>query len=139
MKDYIVIENENNNQFDSVEELIDYIFGNEYKNLNNKEKLYKRYEKAFYLKIVLNNKDIEIVESDIGVLLDKYTYTKKEYDKNYAIIIDDEISLIKSLCKYNQIVLLEKKGKYKFHKKEDEIYLKEGDNYIIVNKLENYS
>lgn len=135
MKNYILLENNINNQFNSKEEIIDYIFGIEYRNLNNKEKLYKRYEKAFYLKMYLNNKKIDIVETQIGVLLDNYTYTKKDYNLEEAIIVDDEITLIKSLCKHKIITLLERKGQYVFHKRIDEKDLKEGENYIIINNI----
>lgn len=135
MKNYILLENNINNQFNNKEEIVDYIFGVEYRNLNNKEKLYKRYEKAFYLKMYLNNKKIDIVETQIGVLLDNYTYAKKEYNLKEAIIVDDEITLIKSLCRYKIITLLERKGQYVFHKKIDERDLKEGENYIIINNI----
>ena len=132
MKNYIMIVNDIDNQFNNLNEIIDHIFGMEYRKLNNKEKLYKRYEKAFYTKMFLNNKKIDIVETEIGVLLDNYTYTKKDYDLKNSIIVDDEITLIKSLCKYKVITLLERKGLYVFHKKIDEKNLKEGDNYIVI-------
>lgn len=135
MKNYILIVNDITNQFDNIGELIDYIFGLEYKMLSNKEKLYKRYEKAFYLKKILNDEKIDIVETKIGVLLDKYTYIKKESNLENAIIVDNEITLIKALCKYKQMLLLEKKGLYVVHNKKDEEELSQEDNYIIINNI----
>lgn len=135
MKNYILIVNDITNQFNNIEELIDYIFGMEYKTLSNKEKLYKRYEKAFYLKKLLNDETIDIVETDIGVLLDNYTYIKRESNLENAIIVDNEITLIKSLCKYKQMLLLERKGLYILHDKRDEEELSQEDNYIIINNM----
>lgn len=129
MKDIIYMENEQINKFDSIKELYEFIFGQEYFNLTKKEKFIKRYEVAFY-KINFYNLDLDIVHTKMGTLGEQYKIKSQEFDLRRAVIIDDERELVISLCKIPNITILESKAKDNLlSAKEKEKYK---GNYIII-------
>ena len=129
MKDIIYMENEQINKFDSIKELYEFIFGQEYFNLTEKEKFIKRYEIAFY-KINFYKLDLDIVHKKMGTLGEQYKIKSQEFDLTRAIIIDDERELVISLCKIPNITILESKAKDNLlSAKEKEKYK---GNYIII-------
>ena len=96
MKKIIVIERNNSFQFDSIEDLVKGLLGDDYYNMNEiqKQEILKR--KTFYNKI--NNKDISIAKN------------RNLYNNlNNKVFIDNEYTYILSLVSLDIIVLLERK------------------------------
>lgn len=117
-------------QLDTLDEVISYVFGDEYKNLNQKQKINKRYDIA--MPYAIKNK-IPIVYSEKGVInYDKIFEKNTKYDIENSIIIDNEITLILSLCNLDIIRILEKKGVNIFI--HEEINNNKDANYVFVNK-----
>lgn len=117
-------------QLDTLDEVISYVFGDEYKNLNQKQKINKRYDIA--MPYAIKNK-IHIVYSEKGVInYDKIFEKNTKYDIENSIIIDNEITLILSLCNLDVIRILEKKGANIFI--HEEINNNKDANYVFVNK-----
>ena len=108
MKNLIYIENEDSYQFETLQELYEFIFGKEYFNLSEKEKFIRRYELAFY-KIKFYELDLQIVHTKMGTIGDKYKIKSENYDLKNSFIIDDEKEFVKSLCKIPNITILESK------------------------------
>lgn len=130
MKDLIYIENDNSNEFDSLQELYEFIFGKHYFLLTEKEKFIRRYEIAFY-KIKFYGFNFDIVHTSMGMLGDSYKIKTEKYNLNRAIIIDNEREFVMSLCKLPNITILESKNRDNLIKaKEKEKYK---GNYIVIN------
>ena len=129
----IVAQGKNVFQINTLEELIDRVFGDEYKNLSKKEKLNQRYKDAL-LHAVFNNMDI--VYSPKGIVKEDKTFdTQKTFDMNNSFVIDDETTFLLSLCKVDDLRILERKDSSIFISDEDRDELEGQDgNYVIVNK-----
>ena len=132
MKDLIYIEQEQINQFDSLQKLYEFIFGKQYFSLTEKEKFIRRYEIAFY-KIKFYHLKLDIVHTNMGTLGDQYKIINETYNLANAFIIDDEKNFVISLCKIPNITILESKfSNNLLTTKEKEIYK---GNYIVINKI----
>ena len=71
MKNLIYVEQDQINQFNTLQELYEFIFGTKYFTLTEKEKFIRRYETAFY-KIKFYNLDLDIVHTIMGTLGEQY-------------------------------------------------------------------
>ena len=132
MKDnnIIIAINGDAKQLNTLDEVISYVLGDEYKNLNQKQKINKRYDIAMPYSI--KNK-IPVVYSEKGVInYDKIFEKNTKYDIENSIVIDNEITLILSLCNLDVIRILEKKGTNIFI--HEEINDNKDANYVFVNK-----
>lgn len=134
MKNYIVIKDKETKQFIDIEDIMKYLLGSEYYKLFDEEKLIRRYEEAFRYNMFLNEK-VNIVHSELGVFEDNYKIKKKMYDIKKDFFIDNDITYLLSLCRFNEFLLLEKiscKGIVIQELNIDND--NEKDNYIILNK-----
>ena len=117
LKNIILIENENDYQCDSYEDVVKYLIEDTYYQITPQEKKEKIKMRA--LANCLGN-NYEILEN-----------ASVESDITNKIIIDDERSYILSLLTTNKIVLLEKIDSNIFTKSLDKASFEK--NYIIVN------
>ena len=132
MKNLIYIEQDQINQFNTLQELYEFIFGTKYFTLTEKEKFIRRYETAFY-KIKFYNLDLDIVHTIMGTLVEQYKIIDQKYNSEKAFIIDDEKQFVMSLCKISNIVILESKTSNNLlTAKEKEKYK---GNYIVINEF----
>lgn len=132
MKNLIYIEQDQINQFNTLQELYEFIFGMKYFNLTEKEKFIRRYEIAFY-KIKFYNLDLDIVHTIMGTLGEQYKIIDQKYNSEKAFIIDDEKQFVMSLCKISNIIILESKTSNNLlTAKEKEKYK---GNYIVINEF----
>ena len=132
MKNLIYIEQDQINQFNTLQELYEFIFGMKYFNLTEKEKFIRRYEIAFY-KIKFYNLDLDIVHTMMGTLGEQYKIIDQKYNSEKAFIIDDEKQFVMSLCKIPNIIILESKTSNNLlTAKEKEKYK---GNYIVINEF----
>ena len=132
MKNLIYIEQDQINQFNTLQELYEFIFGMKYFTLTEKEKFIRRYEIAFY-KIKFYNLDLDIVHTMMGTLGEQYKIIDQKYNSEKAFIIDDEKQFVMSLCKISNIVILESKTSNNLlTAKEKEKYK---GNYIVINEF----
>lgn len=132
MKNLIYIEQDQINQFNTLQELYEFIFGTKYFTLTEKEKFIRRYEIAFY-KIKFYNLDLDIVHTMMGTLGEKYKIIDQKYNSEKAFIIDDEKQFVMSLCKISNIIILESKTSNNLlTAKEKEKYK---GNYIVINEF----
>ena len=119
-------------QLESLSELESKIFGKDYKYLNQNEKLQQRYNMALPQSIMNN---IPIVYTTKGIInKDKIFDSESPYLLEKSIVIDDEITFILSLCKVNNLRILEKEGANIFL--TDEEYknnICKDSNYIFIN------
>lgn len=120
-------------QMDTLEELIEKVFGDEYKDLSEKEKLQLRYKNAL-IQAMFNNMDV--VYSPKGIVKKDKTFdTQTPYQLENSFVIDDETTYLLSLCKVDDLRILERKNSNIFISDEDREELKgEDGNYVIVNK-----
>lgn len=120
-------------QMDTLEELIGKVLGDEYKDLNEKEKLQQRYKNALF-QAMFNNMDI--VYSPKGIVKKDKTFDKeKQYEIEKSFVIDDEITYLLSLCKVNDLKILEREDSSIFLSDEDRKDLEgEEGNYVFINK-----
>ena len=129
-KNIIIAINDDVKQLDTLDEVISYVFGDEYKKLDLKQKINKRYNIAMPHSIKNN---IPIVYSEKGVINSEKIFEKNtKYDVENSIIIDNEITLILSLCNLDIIRILEKKKANIFI--HEEINNNKEANYVFVNK-----
>lgn len=129
-KNIIIAINDDVKQLDTLDEVISYVFGDEYKKLDLKQKINKRYNIAMPHSIKNN---IPIVYSEKGVINYEKIFEKNtKYDVENSIIIDNEITLILSLCNLDIIRILEKKKANIFI--HEEINNNKEANYVFVNK-----
>ena len=132
MKNLIYIEQDQINQFNTLQELYEFIFGTKYFTLTEKEKFIRRYETAFY-KIKFYNLDLDIVHTMMGTLGEQYKIIDQKYNSEKAFIIDDEKQFVMSLCKISNIIILESKTSNNLlTAKEKEKYK---GNYIVINEF----
>ena len=132
MKNLIYIEQDQINQFNTLQELYEFIFGMKYFTLTEKEKFIRRYEIAFY-KIKFYGLDLDIVHTMMGTLGGQYKIIDKKYNSEKAFIIDDEKQFVMSLCKIPGITILESKSSNNLlTTKEKEKYK---GNYIVINQI----
>ena len=132
MKNLIYIEQDQINQFNTLQELYEFIFGTKYFTLTEKEKFIRRYETAFY-KIKFYNLDLDIVHTIMGTLGEQYKIIDQKYNSEKAFIIDDEKQFFMSLCKIPNIIILESKTSNNLlTAKEKEKYK---GNYIVINEF----
>ena len=127
MKNIILITSKEKQQFDSMDELKEFLFNN-IKNFTDEEIEKHLYEKVFGL-CVMNN--WQIISTKRGVYKDNYEISDEEKDLNRAIIIDNMDTYLLSLCRYNVIMILEEKNN-RYYTQNIDVNLKE-NNYIIVN------
>lgn len=85
--------------------LVASIFGENYFDLSQDERLKIRYEKSHAISKF--HKNLPIVHTEKGTYGDDFEIIKKDYDFENAFIIDDDYSYILSLCKINSFMLLE--------------------------------
>ena len=132
MKNLIYIEQDQINQFNTLQELYEFIFGMKYFTLTEKEKFIRRYEIAFY-KIKFYGLDLDIVHTIMGTLGEQYKIIDQKYNSEKAFIIDDEKQFVMSLCKISNIIILESKTSNNLlTAKEKEKYK---GNYIVINEF----
>lgn len=134
--DKIIIIEKNKKYFiRNISELFEYFFGEEYNNLSFNEKYKIRFEKAYGF-VIKNN--LELVDTRVGKLNGDAEVISKKYDFSKAFIIDNEITFILSLCKFEQILLLEKL------ENKDKIFIINGilnfeenleSGYVIINNF----
>ena len=133
MKNIILITKKEQYELNNLEEIFHNIFGPEYETLDEKAKLIQRYEMAFAVSKFYNN--IPIVHTKMGTMGEKYRVEAEEYDIDNSFIIDNEITYILSLCKLNEIMLLENKDANILTKNIDKTNIE--DNYIVINTYVN--
>ena len=105
-KNLIVYLNKKTFQLDDIEALIALVLGNNYCNLNKEEKLFKRYESLLPFSI---ENELLIVYSSKGVIESNNLFNNTKYDISKDLFVDDEIAYFLSLCRLNQIQILEKR------------------------------
>ena len=128
----IVAQGENVMQLENLEELESKVFGDKYKDLSKKEKLQQRYKMALPQSIMNN---MPIVYSTKGIInKDKTFDSKTAYSLEKSIVIDDETTFILSLCKVDDLRILEREDANIFltDKERESLTDKEG-NYIFIN------
>jgi len=133
MKNIIILFGESNHEFNDLNEVQAYLFGDEYNSLSDEQKEKIRYERAFYVSKFNNN--LPIVNTQKGVYEDNYKIIQKGYDLEKSIIIDNEFTYILSLCRINLFILLEKIDSEIFTKTVNKSTIQ--DNYIVVNTFAN--
>lgn len=123
-------------QLESLEELVDELFGEQYKDTTQKEKLQQRYKSAL-LPAILNN--MPIVYSEKGIIKkDKTIDNVTPYELEKSFLIDDETTFILSLCKINDLSILEREdANILITEKERERLANKEGNYIFINKIVN--
>ncbi len=107
-------------------------FEERFEKLSFNEKFKIRYQKG--LGIAIKN-GIELVDTRVGLLGGNGEVKSKEFDFEKAFIIDNEITFILSLCKFENVLIMEKRDSNIFNisgvaKIEDE-----ENNYIVINKI----
>ena len=85
--------------------LVASIFGADYFNLSQEERLKVRYEKAHAISQF--HKYLPLIHTEKGTYGDNFEIVKDDYDFENGFIIDDDYSYILSLCKINSFMLLE--------------------------------
>ena len=128
MKNLILISSGEPEQFDSVEELKDFLIHN-YKEMQQDEIEKELYEKVFGISVF---NDLQIVHSQKGVFGDDYIITSKKIENQKAIYIDSIETYLISLCKFNLITLLEEKENRVFTQNL-KVEIEEKNNYVVVN------
>lgn len=135
MKDLIIIDNSNEYQIENYDELIKYFFGEDYKDLSFNEKYKIRFDKAYGFTIKNN---LELVDTRVGVINGEAEVISRKYDFSKAFIIDNEITFIMSLCKFEKILILEKIDSKEKVFIIDELIQdaeKTDENYVVINKF----
>ena len=118
-------------QLNSIDELIKKVLGEQYGDLTQKEKLLKRYESMLLFSI---QNEAPIVYSPKGIIKENKTFDNTtKYDMEQSIIIDDDITYFLSLCRLEQMQILEAKDADIFVANMDKSQI--GGNYIVVNKF----
>ena len=129
----IVAQGKNVMQMNSLDELIDRVFGDEYRNLNKKEKLKMRYNKAIF-QAMLNNMKV-LYSPKVIIKKDRTFDNHTPYEIDKCFIIDDETTFLLSLCKVNDLRILEREDSNIFLSDEDRKEIKSDEgNYVFINK-----
>lgn len=122
---------ENVYQLDSLIELTNLVFGEDYSKIEEDKKTFKRYNLVLPLSI---KEKLPIVYLNKGVVKAEMIYDNTEdFDINHCILIDNDYTYFLSLCRLNQIQILEKKDANIFTSKIDKSNME--SNYILVNKF----
>lgn len=122
---------------ESYDELINLIFGEDYKNKSFNEKYITRFEKAH---LIVTEHELELVDTRVGKLTEDGKVESSNFNFSNAFIIDNDKTFILSLLKAKNMVLLEKKNENIFYiegiiedlEKSNIIGINE---YIVINKL----
>lgn len=133
MKDLILIIGEEKYFFDTIEEVIQMLLGKknkDYFHLTEKEKLNRRYLKAY---INCRPKRIRIAHTQYGIIREDNTIINREINIEKDFIIDDDITYVLSLLKENIIYILEEMKSNILAKYIDKTNL--NNNYIIINNF----
>ena len=128
MKNYILITDGKEKQFDTIEELKESIIPG-FSQMALEELQKRMYEKVFGF-CVLNH--LQII-SNQGVWKSNYEIQKEEKNMENAIIIENIDTYLLSLCKYRIISILEEK-EHLYYAKNREIDWKE-NNYVLVDAI----
>ncbi len=128
-KNLIINLNKKAYQLDELEDLIILVLGQDYLNLSETEKFIKRYTSLFPFSI--ENKYL-LIDSRRGIIKSENIFENKStYSIKNSLFIDDEIVYFLSLCKINQIQILEKVGANIF---ANNIKINEiKSNYVLIN------
>lgn len=132
-KNLIISLNNNIYQLDNIIQVISLILGETYNHLNEEEKLLKRYDSL--LPFSVENK-LLIASSLQGVFKERTILdNSKIYSLEKDLFIDDEITYLLSLCRIDQIQILEKTEANIFA--TNLANKTDGSNYILINKFTN--
>lgn len=131
MENLIVINKDKKYYLNTFEELIELFLGKEYLSKNFEEKYKVRYGKAFGI-CQLNN--IDLVDSRIGKIGSNGNILSTSYNMDNAFFINNEKTFILSICKFQNVVILESKQSPIFYD-EKLGNIKEENNYIILNEF----
>ena len=101
----ILLNGDKTYELKSYDELIELIFGKEYKTLSFEEKYEIRFKKAFPITV---ETETELVDTRVGKINGNAKVVSERYTFSKAFIIDNEKTFILSLLKFKDIVLLEK-------------------------------
>lgn len=116
---------------DNIKDLINLVFGEEYLKLTKEEQFKIRYKLLFPFS--MEHKYL-IVDSYKGIIKDsKKVEDNVNYDINKSFFIDNEVTTILSLCKINQLQILEKVDADILTKDMNKENIK--GNYILLNKF----
>ncbi len=128
-KNLIINLNKKIYQLDELEDLIILVLGQDYLNLSEIEKFTKRYTSL--LPFSIENKYL-LIDSRRGIIKSENIFeNQRTYSIVNSLFIDDEIVYFLSLCKINQIQILEKVGANIF---ANNIKINEiKSNYILIN------
>lgn len=134
MYSYVLLKDGKTLSFENIKDLSKYFFGEEYLMLSEEEKISKRYENAFTLKM-LDKKDFQIVHTQIGIFDENYKIQTKKYNLKEDFIIDTDITYILSICKTKKYILLEKNDVKNILLEGLKLDLNfPEDEYIMINK-----
>lgn len=118
-------------QLDRIEDLTETVLGKQYGQLTEKKKFLKRYESI--LPFSIQNKKM-IVYSPKGVVKADGSFDNTtRYDIGDSLLIDDELTYFLSLCKLNQLQILEQRDANIFTANMNKSQMK--GNYVAVNKF----
>ena len=109
--------------------LVASIFGADYFNLSQEERLKVRYEKAHAISQF--HKYLPVIHTEKGTYGDNFEIVKDDYDFENGFIIDDDYAYILSLCKINSFMLLEVRNSNIFTGLIDKNKIK--DDLVVVN------
>ena len=131
-KNLIIIEGKNEVQIDTLEELEEIFFGKEYASKEENDKLKDRYAKIYPYSL-LAKKNVYL---DMETLIERGKLKKVEnIDINNGLFINNDINFFLSLCKVDQIQILEKIESNIFTGEIDKTKMK--GNYVSVNIFAN--
>ena len=128
MKNIILLTGEENIQFDTLEELKEYIIPN-WSEISKKDIEKELYEKVFGL---CQLEKLQIASHENGVYGDNYQINNAVIPSQKVIWIDSIEAFLLSLCQHNLIMILEKKENRCFTV-EVNVEIPDEDNYLIVN------
>lgn len=114
----------------SFEEVVKMFFGKDYFSKSFEEKYKIRYQKGLGISI----KDgLDLVDTRVGKLGGSGKIVSKEYNFSKSFIIDNEKTFIISLCKFEDVIIMEEKNSHEFN--VDSLMKYTGDNnYSVINK-----
>lgn len=115
---------------ETFEDVIKMFFGEDYFSKSFNEQYKIRYQKGLGISI---KDDLDLVDTRVGKLGGNGEIISKEYNFSKAFIIDNEKTFIISLCKFEDVIIMEEKNSHEFN--VDEIMKFTGDNnYSVINK-----
>ena len=131
MKKIIIINNGKEYYADNFEELMQLFFGLDYPQKNFNEKYKVRYDKALAISI---KDELDLVDTRVGKLSENGEIVSKEYNFSKSFIIDNEITFMLSLCKFENVMILEERNSSVFNR-EGVTQFQGEDNYSVINKF----